>query len=67
MLNGSLNRWLKKKDEEPPVEALDVEAIRSRIGEPLQPKKKAAVPEYMRSDGRPNEERSWRKAAGLSR
>lgn len=61
-------RVFKRKGEEPPVEMLDVDTLRSRIGEPLPPKQQPAEPgEYVRSDGRPKEERSWRKVAGLTR
>lgn len=60
-----LLRALRKR-EEPPVEQLDVQAIRSRIGDPLPPPKPAEAA-YTRTDGRPVEERSWRKIAGLTR
>lgn len=53
-----------RKQDEPPVEPLDLEAIRSRIGDPLAPSKAADVA-YTRSDERPVEQRSWRKVAGL--
>jgi len=51
------------------MEMLDVEDLRSRIGEPLPPRQPPPpVPGYVRSDGRPREiERSWRKVAGLNR
>lgn len=62
MLPGIL-KALRKHDE-PPVEPLDLEAIRSRIGDPLAPAKPVDVP-YTRSDERPVEQRSWRKVAGL--
>lgn len=55
-----------RQRELPPVEPLDVEAIRSRIGDPLPPRKPAEAG-YTRSDERPLERRSWRKVAGLSR
>jgi hypothetical protein len=58
------------KREEPPVEMLDLETLKSRIGEPLPPKKpdpQESPDPYRRSDGRPPEERSWRKVAGLTR
>lgn len=65
---SALLRVFKRKDEQPPVEMLDVDTLRSRIGEPLPPKKPdPAAAEYVRSDGRPKEERSWRKVAGLTR
>lgn len=57
---------LRKREEEPPVEQLDVQAIRSRIGDPLPPPKPAEAT-YTRTDGRPVEQRSWRKIAGLTR
>lgn len=64
-----LLRALKRDHEEPPVEMLDPETLRSRIGEPLPPKKADPGPApYVRSDGRSEgTERSWRKVAGLSR
>jgi hypothetical protein len=57
-----------RKQAEPPIETVDAETLRQRIGEPL-PAKKPAPPEagYVRPDGRPTEERSWRKVAGLNR
>lgn len=57
-----------RKHEEPPVEMLDVETLKSRIGDPLPPKKAAPTDnDYMRADGRRSEERSWRRVAGLPR
>ncbi|MBI2323651.1 MAG: hypothetical protein HYY42_01170 [Chloroflexi bacterium] len=66
-MNGLL-RALKRKDDEPAVETLDVDTLKSRIGEPLPPKTPAPEPaEYVRTDSRSKEERSWRKVAGLPR
>ena len=64
MVTGILKALRKR--EQPPVEALDAEAIRSRIGDPL-PRPKSADAPYVRTDGRPDENRSWRKVAGLTR
>ncbi len=66
-MNG-LIRALKGKGDEPAIEMLDVDTLKSRIGEPLPSKSPAAEPaEYVRTDSRPKEERSWRKVAGLPR
>lgn len=63
---------LRRRDDEPPIEMLDAEMLRSRIGDPLRPKKKTEKPApapngYRRSDGPPEEGRSWRRVAGLTR
>ena len=64
-----LLRPFGRKHEEPPVEMLDAEALKSRIGEPLAPRQPAPpAPDYVRTDGRQRDvERSWRKVAGLHR
>jgi len=64
-----LLRAFGRKHDDRPMEMLDVEDLRSRIGEPLPPRQPPPpVPGYVRSDGRPREiERSWRKVAGLNR
>ena len=62
----------RHRDDDPAVEMLDLETLRSRIGEPA-PKKAppppaAPPPDYVRSDCRDvTTERSWRKIAGLTR
>ena len=62
----------RHRDDDEGVEMLDLETLRSRIGEP-PPKKTPPPPaepvkDYVRSDGRAVEtERSWRKIAGLTR
>lgn len=61
----------KRHDECEEVEMLDLETLRSRIGEPAprkEPVPPAPVPEYVRSDGRQSPtESSWRRIAGLTR
>ncbi len=59
----------RRADPETPVEMLDAEMLRGRVGEPLPPKSEAPEPAgYRRADGRSQEpERSWRKKAGLKR
>lgn len=65
---GGLIDKLRGKAKEPPVEMLDADALRDRIGEPRPPKKPAPADSgYQRADGRPEEERSWRRVAGLPR
>jgi hypothetical protein len=61
-----LLKGFRKKDE-PPVEMLDVETLKSRIGEPPPKKPDPAPGGYVRADGRPSEERNWRKVARLTR
>jgi hypothetical protein len=58
----------RKHDEGDAVEMLDLETLRSRIGEPA-PKKAPPPPqpEYVRSDRAQPSERSWRRIAGLTR
>jgi hypothetical protein len=58
----------RHRDDDEGVEMLDLETLRSRIGEPA-PKKAPPPPkpDYARSDRAQPSERSWRKIAGLTR
>lgn len=69
MVSDLVRALTRKRDPEPAVEMLDLETLRSRIGEPLPPKKPEPDPTgYVRSDGRTQDsERSWRRTAGLTR
>lgn len=69
MLTDLLRTITRKREDEPPVEMLDVETLRRRIGEPLAPKApEPADADYVRADGRPEEQgRSWRRTAGPTR
>ena len=63
-----LRSLTRRSPEDEEIETLDLEAIRSRIGEPA-PKRppSPAPPDYVRADRAQPSERSWRRIAGLSR
>lgn len=71
MVTGLLRALTRRQAEpEAPVEMLDIDTLRSRIGEPSEPKGEPAPSgaRYVRADERQQpEERSWRKVAGLKR
>jgi hypothetical protein len=65
---AKLRSLTRRQPEDEEVEMLDLEALRSRIGEPVA-KRPPAQPQadLLRSDRAQPSERSWRRIAGLSR
>lgn len=62
MVTDLFRALARRRAQDPPVEMLDPETLRSRIGEPLAPKGAPGPSGYVRADGRRRgEERGWRR------